>query len=90
MIFLPASSGDRRARGNTVAAALSVAFVLVAAVAVLGFIGYRMRPKSRLQHTRERLESGVRESREHVYGPVQASASASHRHHEREVDAPAV
>jgi len=54
------------ALGTTVTAALSVAFIVVAEVAVLGFIGYRMLPKAPLARTRERLASDVRELKEHV------------------------
>ena len=54
------------ALGNTVTAALSVAFIVVAEVAVLGFIGYRKLPKAPLARTRERLASDVRELKEHV------------------------
>lgn len=54
------------ALGNTVTAALIVAFLVVAEVAVIGFIGYRKLPKAPLQRTRERLTSDVRELKEHV------------------------
>ena len=54
------------ALGNTVSAALIVAFLVVAEVAVFGFIGYRKLPKAPLQRTRERLTSDVRELKEHV------------------------
>jgi len=54
------------ALGNTVTAALSVAFIVVAQVAVLGFMGYRKIPKAPLARTRERLASDVRELKEHV------------------------
>jgi uncharacterized membrane protein YqjE len=54
------------ALGNTVTAALIVAFLVVAEVAVIGFIGYRKLPKAPLQRTRERLISDVRELKEHV------------------------
>jgi uncharacterized membrane protein YqjE len=54
------------ALGNTVAAALGVAFLVVAEVAVLAFVGYRKLPKTPLQRTRERLTADIRELKEHV------------------------
>ena len=54
------------ALGNDVRAALIVAFMVVAEVLVLGFIGYRKLPKAPLQRTRERLTSDIRDLKEHV------------------------
>jgi len=54
------------ALGNTATAALAVAFSDVAAVALLGFLGYRKLPKAPLPRTRERLTSDVRELKQHL------------------------
>jgi uncharacterized membrane protein YqjE len=54
------------ALGGTVNAALIVAFIVLAEVAVIGFIGYRQLPKVPLERTRSRLATDVRALKEQV------------------------
>jgi uncharacterized membrane protein YqjE len=54
------------ALGGTATAALIVAFIVLAQVAIVGFLGYRQLPKVPLGRTRARLVSEVRELKEHV------------------------
>lgn len=54
------------ALGGTVSAALIVAFIVLAQVAIVGFIGYRQLPKVPLERTRSRLATDVRALKEQV------------------------
>jgi uncharacterized membrane protein YqjE len=52
--------------GGTVGAALIVAFIVLTAVVITGFIGYRLLPKVPLERTRSRLATDVRTLKEQV------------------------
>ncbi|MEO8183552.1 MAG: phage holin family protein [Deltaproteobacteria bacterium] len=54
------------ALGGTASAAVIVAFIVLAEVAVVGFIGYRQLPKVPLERTRSRLATDVRALKEQV------------------------
>jgi len=54
------------ALGSTASAAVIVACIVLAEVAVVGFIGYRQLPKVPLERTRSRLATDVRALKEQV------------------------
>jgi uncharacterized membrane protein YqjE len=54
------------ALGGTASAASSVGFILLAGVAIVGLIGYRLLPKVPLERTRSRLTTDVRALKEQV------------------------
>jgi uncharacterized membrane protein YqjE len=54
------------ALGGTVGSALLITGIVVAEVAILGYIGYRQLPKTPLQHTRARLSADLHTIEEHL------------------------